>query len=307
MAETPMIAITGATGFVGKAIVAQAALAGLQVRPVVSPRCIAPADAEPIVAATAWCAENRGEFESLVDQLVGCSALVNAAGLATPDSAASPELWGVNAVLPSVLAMAALQACVPRFVHVSSAAVLGDTSELGEGPSSGAFSPYSRSKAAGEAGILAVLPGDLRFCVYRPTSVIGPGRSTVQPLKRVLLSSFFLAPAGGSATLPVAHVDNVGAGCIFLATHRSASIVLHPWEDITTSGLAKVFGRVRPIISTPSLLDPVLKQLLSKMIKIPVVGPKLRRLQLLWFGQGQKSSLPELGYFPVTSISLENL
>jgi nucleoside-diphosphate-sugar epimerase len=185
-----VIVIAGATGFVGNAVAAHAEVLGHEVRRITAPRCSSKYGSDPILAAVDWQLSNPTEFEKLIQAFDGASAVVNTAGLALPTSKQTSELWGANAVLPAILLHAVVAACgrtpaATKFVHVSSAAVLGDSSSLHESPvnlSAPAFSPYSRSKAAGEMALLSSEPPGGGVCIYRPASVLGPGRPIVASL-----------------------------------------------------------------------------------------------------------------------------
>jgi nucleoside-diphosphate-sugar epimerase len=223
------------------------------------------------------------------DLLQGADVAVNAAGLAGPEESDLPRLMAANAVLPGVIANLAAEALVPRFIHVSSAAVQGRMDPLDETATFRPFSPYSSSKAAGElvlSGSGVQLPDEV--IVYRPTSVQGNDRAITQSLVRLASRNFLPISGRGDAPLPTCLVENVAAGVLHVAQMRSPcpAICLQPWEQMTTRLLLEAFGQESRLIHLPG---PVVR-LGCGMARHLVAGSsrreaKLRRLELLALGQ----------------------
>lgn len=291
-------AVIGATGFVGGAAAERLVASGFEVRPARAPRIAAEFGSPPIAAGTGWIADHPDEFAAVVDGIRGVDVVVNAAGLASATAPESADLWGANAVLPAILAIAAVTAGVPRFIHVSSAAVQGSQRTLDERAFGGsAHSPYARSKGAGEMAVTEVTGNAATTAVvYRPTSVLGAARPIAARLARVLRSRWLVVPRG-DISLPVAHIDNVGAAITFLAASESSpAIVGHPWEGMTTASLASAFGRTSPIRRMPRPIGWLAVRAVRLLSRGGPLAGHARRIELLWDGQGQQSSLPELGY-----------
>lgn len=293
------IAVCGGSGFVGRALVAALTTDGFVPVVVAAPRISVEFGTDPDLSATSWIGSDAVAFGELIDQLRGCSGLVNAAGLATPTSSDTPDLWGADAVLPSVLARAAAGAGVDRFVHVSSAAVQGSQAVLDEGEPTSAHSPYARAKAGGETVLTkfrAETSSGLEVVTYRPTSVLGSGRPIARRLASVLLSRWLVLP-GGDAELPVALVNEVGRAASFLVTcPNPPETVVHPSEGMTVRSLATAFGRERPIATLPGLLAKPVVALVRALASGGPLAGRVRRIELLFDGQRQVSSLPDLGF-----------
>ena len=118
---------------------------------------------------------------------------MNAAGLVSPDSAADDALFGANVLLPLVILRAAERAQAARVIHLSSAAVQGRRGVLDESAATSPFSPYSRSKALGEAALLSYVAKvagvqSPEVVIVRATSVQGVGRATTRQLRRLARS-----------------------------------------------------------------------------------------------------------------------
>src|SRR5882757_6844731 len=146
------MAIWGARGFIGRAIVKAASRAGFDLIPL--PRLdvsgINGAPHSLHLEVQRWLETHAVEREQIHDVLQGADVAVNAAGLAAPEESDLPRLMAANAVLPGVIASLVAEAFVPRLIHVSSAAVQGRMDPLDETATLRPFSPYSSSKAAGE-------------------------------------------------------------------------------------------------------------------------------------------------------------
>jgi nucleoside-diphosphate-sugar epimerase len=294
----PRIAVVGGSGFVGRSVVAAFAAAGDVADSVRAPRLSIADGTDPLLAGRAWAEAESDGTTALVEAFSGCSVVVNAAGDASPTSAASTELWGANAVLPVVLALAAERAGVGRVVHVSSAAVQGSQRQLDERPYQGkGHSAYARSKGASELALGALgkeLSTDI--VVYRPTSVMGESRPITQRLASVLRAKWLMVPAPDVA-LPVAHVDHVGQAVVFLSTLADPPpIVLHPWESMTVASLATAFGRTAPIRRIPKPLAVPIVAIVRLLAQRGPLAGQARRIEMLWAGQSQRSSLPGLGF-----------
>lgn len=146
-----LLAITGATGFVGQAVLEYAARAGIEVRALAR----RPQEAR---AGVEWVQGDLSDRRAL-QRLVGrASVVLNIAGVVNaPDPAGFEEgnVWGTLNVVN-----AALDAGVPRFVHVSSLSAREPD-----------LSVYGKSKLRGEKVVKA---SSLDWTVVRPPAVYGP-------------------------------------------------------------------------------------------------------------------------------------
>jgi nucleoside-diphosphate-sugar epimerase len=222
----------------------------------------------------------------LRDRLLGCSAVVNAAGIAVATQGLTPELLGANALLPVVVEAARPPGA--RLVHVSSAAVQGSRPELDETSELAPFSPYSRSKALAEQA----LAGRPHVVVYRPTSVHGAGREVTRTLVRVLASPLASVAGRGAGPTPQVLVSNVGDGIAFvtLCEEDPPPVVLHPSEGLSVADLVRRLGGREP----RHVPDRIARTLVATGRRLgrhqSTVAGVARRLELMWFGQAQAES-----------------
>ncbi|WP_104109425.1 NAD(P)-dependent oxidoreductase [Arthrobacter sp. N199823] len=326
--------VLGASGFVGSAIVEELMQRGATVVSMAAPRLrsaalsgsapqsaqlaqspqsaqlsqpeqqiVAEAEADAAGSAIVECRE------ALRTAFAGFDVVVNAAGLATPGDGESQELTGANALLPTVAALAAKDAGVRRFVHLSSASVQGHRRVIDESADRAPFSAYSRSKALGEQALELVASqlAPLSLVTVRATSVQGPSRPTTQSLIKVASSPIASVAAPGTYATPVSSIDALAWFVVETGQYAEQvpAVILQPWEGLSVSDvLAAAGGRV------PRRLPQFLCRWIlsagyfsSRLLGEKLHGP-LRRVELMWFGQEQTPGwAASVGLIPHSSIA----
>ena len=279
--------VLGSGGFVGSAIVRELHRRGVRVRKIHAPRL--EADPRATAAELAEHARRGSTANELARQLKGVRIVVNAAGLASPSSPPTPELFGANALLPAVVAEAARIAGVARTIHVSSAAVQGRRRVLDETSEVEPFSPYSRSKSVGEQVLERERPAAGERVIVRATSVQGEGRPTTERLRKFGSGPFASVAAPGTRPTPVSSVFALAELVVAVGAFPGpvAPIVLQPWEGLTTADvMAAASGRAPRLLPTWFCSLAVGGGYLAARI-FPRLGGLIRRLELLWWGQSQ--------------------
>lgn len=165
--------VTGATGFVGRAVLAAALERGWAVRAVLrsaDPRL--PAGAEGVAVG------DLAAPRDLTAALDGIDAVIHLAGIAHRGAEIAEDRYhAVNAEGTRLLAKAAASASVGNFVFVSSIKVNGDRTAGAPFRPDDPPAPsdaYARSKLAGERA-LAEEAGRMGWSVVRPPLVVGAG------------------------------------------------------------------------------------------------------------------------------------
>lgn len=281
-------AVVGASGFVGSAIVAELRRRGREVVEVRAPRVeLSPRASD--AALVARLAAQRSS-EELVEALRGASVVVNAAGAAEPGAGATSRVYGANALLPAVVALAAEAAGADRVVHLSSAAVQGRRAVLDETPEVEPFSPYSRSKALGERALLA-LAGSARpdIVIVRATSVQGTGRRTTESLRAVARSAVASVARPGTQPSAVSSVGRLAEliGDVGSCTTAVPRIVLQPWEGLSVQQVLEYAGGRAPRRLPRALCAVLVATGRAAGALVPGLLGAVRRVEVMWFGQAQ--------------------
>jgi NADH dehydrogenase len=154
--KTRRVTVVGGAGFIGRNIVKRLAARGAVIA-VASPHAVSAGFLRPMgdVGQIAPIDVSIAEEATLAQLVDGCDTVICTAGTMT---GARMDL--VHHRGPAMLARLAARAGVRRFVHVSA---------LGAAQHSPA--EYARSKAAGEAAVLAAFPA---ATILRPSLVFGP-------------------------------------------------------------------------------------------------------------------------------------
>jgi nucleoside-diphosphate-sugar epimerase len=186
---TDTVAVTGATGFVGRHAVAELLRRGHHVRALVRDRGRAslPAGVELVEGAI-------GNRDAIAALAAGATALIHAAGIVSASRDA--DYFRVNADPLPAIAAAATAAGVSRMVHVSSLAA--------REPS---ISAYAASKRRAEE-LLAPLADRLSLIMLRPPAIYGPGDRATLPLLRELTRPIALIPGRRRARFSLLHVGD---------------------------------------------------------------------------------------------------
>lgn len=290
------VAVVGASGFIGTEVTRQLESLGHTVVQVRAPR-LGPISTASIETSAAAVTPTPHQ----VNEVQGCEVLINAAGNPDASERSESSLNGPNALLVALLAKLCVSAEVPRFIHISSAVVQGDSSILDSSRNVVGFSPYARSKILGEE--MALNYGPSQSIVYRPPSVHHESRRVTQQLHKIANSRLSTVASPGDYPTPQTLLLSVGEAIAILTTSvvTPPQIVHHPWEGLTTGQLLKVFGLGRTPTVVPKCIAVSgirLGKLASRIL--PPLSAYVRRVELVWMGQGQsKSWLPT----PTTSIA----
>lgn len=182
------VLVTGASGFIGRAVVAAFAKDGNIVRAAVR-AMPQPSFADGVVPIIHPDLTDPIDWQPL---LAGIDIVIHLAGIAHTGSGVGPQVYDrVNRLATEQFARAAASAAVRRFVFVSSI-------RAQSGPSAGHVlternperpsDPYGRSKLAAEQAVCA---SDVPFTILRPVLLYGPSvKGNFATLLRIAQSSW---------------------------------------------------------------------------------------------------------------------
>ena len=255
------VAVTGATGFIGRALVLALTANGWRVRAL---RHTAVMPSEGDEDAVQWVTGALEDIESLRYLLQDVDAVVHCAGAVRGISAAQFDRVNEQGV-ENLLAAALAQETPPRFLSLSSLAAR----EPG-------LSYYAASKYKGEMVLLAA--GDrIPWIVLRPPAVYGPGDRELLPLFRLMAKGIAPLPGADASRFSLIYVDDLVRALILCLERRDIPMGRyelddgHPggycWKEIVQTIEAQCHRSVRRIAIPLWLLAAVagVNSLLARM------------------------------------------
>lgn len=251
-----ILAITGATGFVGGRLLELALEAGHQVRALTRRLQV---EREGVT----WIDGALDRPDSLLALAKGADAVIHVAGVINAPDPASFEAGNVGGT--SAMVAAAEKAGVKRFVHVSSLAAREPK-----------LSIYGATKAGAEALVGA---SPLSSAIVRPPAVYGPGDKETFELFRMARRGLVLLPPEGRLSL--IHVDDLSRLLLALADPAAPKGLLVEPDDgrhggWTHSEFGQALGRAlgrrvltistsRPVLSFCARIDQLVRSDRAKL------------------------------------------
>jgi UDP-glucose 4-epimerase len=250
-----MILITGATGFVGRAVLQQRSNAVVlgRSRPLGFDGYYIKQD---IFSLSAY----RGCFEG-ISAIVHCAARVHVMS----DDSEYPlaSFREVNTAGTLNLARQAAEAGVKRFIFISSIKVNGESTSLDSKFTSSdelrSEDPYGISKAEAEEGLLEIAKETgIEVVIIRPPLVYGPGVKG-NFLNLLKLSKFPIPLPFGSIDnkRSMVYLDNLVDLIVICIDHPNAANRVFLASDGDDLSLARLLTLIRQAMNKPSLLLPV--------------------------------------------------
>jgi len=254
------VLVTGATGFVGAAVLRALLDAGQAVRALVRAgsdrRNLEGLEVEPVEG-------ELGDAASLARAVAGCAGLYHVAAdyrLWVPEPAA---MYRANVDGTRALMHAAAEAGVRRIVYTSSVAVLGlnvggtPADETAPATLDDMIGHYKRSKFLAEQVVTEMAAEGLPVVIVNPSTPIGPRDVKPTPTGRMVVEAAAgRMPAFVDTGLNLVHVDDVAAGHLLAFEHGEigARYILGG-EDMSLGAIlaeiAALAGRKPPRVRLP--------------------------------------------------------
>ena len=279
---TKRLLITGATGFVGKAVCEQAMHHGLSVKGALRihggmPGCIDPFVVGEINVATDWGTALRD-----VNVIVHLAARVHVMHDTATDPLTAFRSVNVDGTLN--LARQAAAAGVKRFVFISSVKVNGESTPPGraftEADAPNPQDAYGQSKHEAEQGLrqLAADTG-MAVVIIRPPLVYGPGvKANFAALMRVVQRGWPLPLGAVHNQRSLVALDNLVDFIVTCITHPQAAnqnFLVSDGQDLSTTELVRGMAQAAGV---PARLLPVPVWALQAGASLLGTGDAVQRL-----------------------------
>lgn len=238
-----LIAVTGGTGFVGKAVMAHALAEGLQIRALTR-------RPQPALENVDWVMGTLDDQSQLEALVAGADAVLHIAGMVNAPDRAAFEHCNATGTAHVIAAMKAQG--VRRLVHVSSLAAREPQ-----------LSDYGWSKAEAERHVEG---SGLDWTMVRPPAIYGPHDAEFLELFQMAQKGFVLLPPEGRVS--IIHADDLADLLVTLARTQDHSTYdqIYEVDDGRPTGwthrtLAKAIGRAvgRPNALPVSMPAPLVR------------------------------------------------
>lgn len=251
------VALTGATGFVGRAAVSRLIEAGWHIRALTR-------QSQKVVQGITWVPGSLADARSLFALCDGADAVLHIAGVVNAPNKAGFEAGNVTGT--ANLIAAAKEAGVSRFLHVSSISARRPD-----------LSQYGASKMRGEKLVTTSL---LDWTVVRPPGIYGPGDTELLDMFKLAQRGFAVLPPRGHASW--IHVDDLARLLTaLLPSHEDATAQIYEADDgeqgaWTHSGFARAIGwamdkRItavhapKPLLMAAAICDRMIRRSKAKL------------------------------------------
>lgn len=242
--------LTGASGFVGKAVLKTAQQRGLKIRPVYRSKDSAMLQTEAVLVSAMDAGVDWSQALQNVDVVIHSAARTHILNEEAQDPLA--EYWQVNVEGTLNLARQAAAAGVRRFLFISSIKVNGESTAPGRSftayDSPAPEDPYGLSKAEAETHLQKVAEETgMEVTIIRPPLIYGPGvKGNFASLIRWVRTGLPLPLAGVTHNRrSFVGLDNLVDLILVCAVHPKAAnqlFLISDGEDLSTTDLLRKIG-----------------------------------------------------------------
>ncbi|MBB4303452.1 NADH dehydrogenase [Rhodobium orientis] len=268
--NSKLVTVFGGSGFVGRHVVRALVARGWRVRVAVRRPDLA-FFLQPIGAVGQIHAvqANLRYPESIERALVGADAVVNSVGILVPSGKQTFEALVAEGA--KQIAEAAARAGITNVAHISA---IGADAESAAG--------YGRAKAAGEAGVLAAVPG---ATILRPSIVFGPEDDFFNRFASMATMSPVIPLIGGGTKFQPVFVGDVAEAVAMALEGKTepGGVYELGGPEVKTfreciEVMLEVIDRKRAIVSLPLRIASMQAWLLEKLPKPMLTRDQVRML-----------------------------
>ncbi len=240
------ILITGATGFIGRNLVAKLIQQNFDVTALVRRT----SEVKELPKELRLIDGDMCDSRSVDDSVQGMDVVIHLAAYFDFYPKDKKRLYQVNVEGTKNLVTACIKASISRLIYISTAEVIGPV----ENPPGTEDSPlrpqfdYSKSKMKAEEIVRASsLETELEHVILRPTGVIGEGElyTVFETIEAVNEGTIPMLPGDGEKTLMYTYIEDVVSGIISVIDSKAAknqTIILCPDEGMTYNELFTFLG-----------------------------------------------------------------
>jgi len=306
------ILVTGATGFIGGALVRRLLSEGSDVR--VQIRNLK--SANELKEAGAEIFEGDITDPSVCSRAVnGVDVVFHCAGVLGGWGKPEKLFWDVNYQGTKNMLEAARDAKVKRFIHFSTCGIFGPLKKDETPADERSYNPtniYEKTKAEAEKLALGYAKNGLPLVVVRPEFVYGPGDMHLLPFFRSVKRRSFLFFDKGTALVHPTYIDDLVDGVMLAAENKEAlgkAFNLAGEKPVTikefVDSMSDAIDVPRIGFSVPATAGTVAATIFDCTIGL-VVQPPLTRAQVGFLSNSHASSIKAskevLGYSPKIGI-----
>ncbi|MEM6333384.1 MAG: NAD-dependent epimerase/dehydratase family protein [Planctomycetota bacterium] len=256
------VLVTGATGVIGRRLLATLVASGVATRALVRDAGAASAEALRAMGVELVAGELLDEA-SLEAACGGCGVVIDLAAATNRGAVGRGAMWRVNEHGPANVWRAARAAGVERVVHVSTTGVYGMLRRwpVDEGGELRPDSVYRRSKLAGDVRLLAAVADDgPAWVVARITSVVGPGaHGNWKTMVDAVAGGRCTLVGAGERPAHVTDIDDIVAMLVRCATAAGAAgrvMLVGTRETTTIRGLHEAVAAALGVEFSPARVLP---------------------------------------------------
>ena len=294
MTSLPPLCLTGASGFIGRRVLARLATLGATDVTLL----LRDSSRAPLEMSAAWRVAHVDLSDASIDpQAIPAGAVVLHLA-ATTGAADARSMERVNVAGTARLLDAAAAAGARRFVFVSSVAA---------GYADQRWSPYAASKVAGERLVLAAR---IPVTVVRPTMVFGRESPNQRALARLATLPVPMLPGQGHVRVQPIHVDDLANALLYVASASGASgnvVTVGGPTVVTMRELYAALRRSERMTPRKPLTLPLelLRRTLALVGRIAGTRLPVSAGQFTAFANDAVAEAPPPGmYLPVPQVSL---